>query len=299
MTGLINYIFKLLFLLYAGSAVSITPVVLWHGMGDSCCNPLSLGTIKTIIDRTFPGIYVKSLKIGSTIIEDMENGFFLNVNHQVDLVCNQLAADPELKDGYNAIGFSQGGQFLRAVAQRCPSPRMLNLISIGGQHQGVYGLPDCSYIKHPLCNYIRKLLNYGAYVGWVQNTLVQAEYWHDPLDEEKYRSSSIFLADINNERNVNQTYVQNLLKLNNLVLVMFNNDTIVQPKETEWFGFFEPGQDKKLYRMQDSVLYREDRIGLRKLDQQGRLKLLAVDGNHLQFSEEWFVNEILHKFCGS
>ncbi|KAK7792341.1 hypothetical protein R5R35_013826 [Gryllus longicercus] len=241
-------------------------------MGDSCCNPLSLGTIKTIIDRTFPGIYVKSLKIGSTIIEDMENGFFLNVNHQVDLVCNQLAADPELKDGYNAIGFSQGGQFLRAVAQRCPSPRMLNLISIGGQHQGVYGLPDCSYIKHPLCNYIRKLLNYGAYVGWVQNTLVQAEYWHDPLDEEKYRSSSIFLADINNERN---------------------------PKETEWFGFFEPGQDKKLYRMQDSVLYREDRIGLRKLDQQGRLKLLAVDGNHLQFSEEWFVNEILHKFCGS
>ena len=23
-----------------------TPVVLWHGMGDSCCNPLSMGNLK-------------------------------------------------------------------------------------------------------------------------------------------------------------------------------------------------------------------------------------------------------------
>lgn len=30
--------------------------------------------------------------------------------------------------------------------------------------------------------------------------MVQAEYWHDPLKEEDYRKSSIFLADINQER---------------------------------------------------------------------------------------------------
>jgi len=28
--------------------------------------------------------------------------------------------------------------YRRAVAQRCPVPRMHNLISIGGQHQGMY-----------------------------------------------------------------------------------------------------------------------------------------------------------------
>lgn len=27
-------------------------------------------------------------------------------------------------------------QFRRAVAQRCPEPRINNLISLGGQHQG-------------------------------------------------------------------------------------------------------------------------------------------------------------------
>ena len=33
----------------------------------------------------------------------------------------------------------------------------------------------------------------------VQNHLVQAQYWHDPLDEETYRAKSVFLADINQE----------------------------------------------------------------------------------------------------
>ena len=43
---------------------------------------------------------------------------------------------------YNALGFSQGGQFLRGIAQKCPQG-MKNLITFGGQHQGIYGLPKC------------------------------------------------------------------------------------------------------------------------------------------------------------
>uniref|UniRef100_A0A2K6CPA1 Palmitoyl-protein thioesterase 1 n=1 Tax=Macaca nemestrina TaxID=9545 RepID=A0A2K6CPA1_MACNE len=111
------------------------PLVIWHGMGDSCCNPLSMGAIKKMVEKKIPGIYVLSLEIGKTLMEDVENSFFLNVNSQVTTVCQTLAKDPKLQQGYNAMGFSQGGQFLRAVAQRCPSPPMINLISVGGQHQ--------------------------------------------------------------------------------------------------------------------------------------------------------------------
>ncbi|TNN57356.1 Palmitoyl-protein thioesterase 1 [Liparis tanakae] len=110
--------------------------------GDSCCNPLSMGSIKKMIEEEISGVYVLSLMIGKNVVQDTENGFFMDVNEQVSVVCSQLARDPELKAGYHAMGFSQGAQFLyvaavtrRAVAQRCPSPPMKNLISVGGQHQ--------------------------------------------------------------------------------------------------------------------------------------------------------------------
>jgi palmitoyl-protein thioesterase len=91
--------------------------------------------------------------------------------------------------------------------------------------------------------------------SWVQNGLVQAEYWHNPLREEEYRSHSVFLADINNEVIRNETYIRNLLKLKNFVMVKFNNDTIVEPVETEWFGFYKPGQSSEVMTLQESELY--------------------------------------------
>ena len=39
--------------------------------------------------------------------------------------------------------------------------------------QGVYGLPKCLGEDHRLCDYARRLLNYGAYTSWIQRLLVQ------------------------------------------------------------------------------------------------------------------------------
>lgn len=274
----------------------VKPVVLWHGMGDSCCNPLSLGRIKKVIESELPGVYVKSLQIGENMMADVKNSFFMNANLQIEDVCKQLAADEALSSGYNAIGFSQGGQFLRAVAQRCPNPPMRNLISLGGQHQGVYGLPHCLYPKHRWCDYVRKLLNTGAYWRWVQDGFVQAEYWHDPLHEEDYKQESVFLADINNERSVRPEYRDNLKKLENLVLVRFDSDTMVEPKETEWFGFYTPGQAVNITSFHNSALYTEDRLGLQQMEREGRLKFLSVPGDHLEFSEDWFREIIIDEY---
>ncbi|KAK3710177.1 hypothetical protein QZH41_010580 [Actinostola sp. cb2023] len=271
---------------------SSVPVVIWHGMGDSCCNPLSMGAIKGLIESKIPGIYVRSLMIGKNILEDTENGFLMNVNDQIDQVCDKLSKDTKLQNGYNALGFSQGGQFLRAVAQRCPKPPMFNLISFGGQHQGVYGLPHCPGGSF-LCNYVRELLNMGAYISYIQDHIVQAEYWHDPLNEPEYKDKSVFLADINQEKNIKSAYKENLMKLKNFVMVMFANDTMVVPKESEWFGFYKPGQTKELYTLQESDLYKEDHLGLQAMDKAGKLHFLAAIGDHLRFSDEFFNDKIL------
>ncbi|XP_048526557.1 palmitoyl-protein thioesterase 1 isoform X1 [Dendroctonus ponderosae] len=188
-----------------------TPIVMWHGMGDSCCAFYSLGAIKEKLNASIPGVYVHSLKIGDNFLEDVENGYFMHPDSQIEMACEKIQQDSQLANGFNAIGFSQGAQFLRALVQRCPTPRIKNLISVGGQHQGVYGLPNCGALSNNACDYIRKLLNHAAYIDWVQKGLVQATYWHDPLNEEEYKKNSSFLADINNELVINETYKTNLL----------------------------------------------------------------------------------------
>lgn len=57
----------------------------------------------------------------------------------------------------------------------------------------------------------------------MQRDLVQATYWHDPLHEEEYRQKSSFLSNINNEVFINQTYIDNLNKLEKCVLNVFEN----------------------------------------------------------------------------
>lgn len=64
-------------------------------------------------------------------------------------------------------------------------------------------------------------------------SLVQAEYWHDPIHEDHYRADCIFLPVINNENVRNQTYINRMNALTNFVMVKFLNDTMVQPQESE------------------------------------------------------------------
>lgn len=122
---------------------------------------------------------------------------------------------------------------------------------------------------------------------------MQAEYWHDPLHEDLYRQASVFLADINNEVNVSETYRTNLQLLDKIVFVRFENDTMVQPVDSEWFGFYAPGQAKEVLTLRQSALYLEDRLGLQKMDHDNKLIFLSCPGEHLQFTDEWFNANII------
>lgn len=58
-------------------------VVLWHGMGDDCCNPQSMGRVTELIQKVLPGVFVHSVQVGETRQDDHEAGFFGQVNDQV------------------------------------------------------------------------------------------------------------------------------------------------------------------------------------------------------------------------
>jgi palmitoyl-protein thioesterase len=275
---------------------------MWHGMGGTCCEPLVITPLMETIKEAIPGVYIKSLMFGITQVDDLLRSYNDQVNKQVAEACQMIASDPQLKNGYHAVGISQGCQFLRAVAQRCPNPPMRVLVTLAGQHQGVYGVPEtCPGIsgQMQMCLPAARQLatNYIlAYSDLMQKTLVQAQYWHDPLHEDVYREKSVFIADINNERVKNQTYINNLLKLEKLVLIMNAQDGFVIPRESSHFGFYKPGSDSEVIPMRQTRLYLEDRIGLKKLDESGRVKEYVIPGEHIFMNHTWFKTEIAEKY---
>ncbi|XP_019861223.1 PREDICTED: palmitoyl-protein thioesterase 1-like, partial [Amphimedon queenslandica] len=208
---------------------------------------------------------------GKTPTEDSYNSFFLDSNKQVELACDLLSSDEMLANGFNAMGFSQGSQFLRALVQRCGSVKIYNLISLGGQHNGVYGFPFCPGSSSILCHLFRRFLGMGTYLSFIQDNLVQAQYWHDPYDEESYALDCEFLSDINQELVFKPSYKERFSNISNFVLVKFEYDMMVEPKETEWFGFYKEHQSVKTYSMFESKIYRRDLIGLQYLNKTERI----------------------------
>ena len=60
-----------------------------------------MGAIKTILENHLPGVHVHSLMIGKSPNEDTLNGFFMSVNHQMEIACDLIKNDPLLQDGYD------------------------------------------------------------------------------------------------------------------------------------------------------------------------------------------------------
>ena len=45
--------------------------------------------------------------------------------------------------------------------------------------------------------------------------------------------------------------------------------------------------------LRESPIYTEDRVGLKVLDEAGKLVFLEYAGNHLIFTDEWFIENIV------
>ena len=284
----------IVFYIYCCSSLvlSAVPIVTWHGVGGSAneCN----GLIETI-RLSLPDVHILNVAVGPDPEMDHANSVLMRCVDQIDLVCQQLLNDPLMADGYNAVGISQGGLLIRGLVQRCPVP-VKNLITFGAPHQGVYGVPDCEIAtgSYELCVLVREILSAGAYEPWVQDLVAPAQYWNDPLNHTNYVQGSHYLGVVNNEKEEkNPDYKDRMVQLANFVMVMWEEDTTVIPKETSHFETFVPGQEVEVLPLRESALYKEDFIGLKTLDEEDKLHFYSVPGHHFQFDYDWVAENIV------
>merc|ERR1711963_795566 len=103
---------------------------------------------KLIAKRT--GSYAKCIPTGGNIISDTINGFLMNMDKSVDVFAEKIRADPNLKGGFNAIGFSQGNSLIRGYIHKYNDPPVNAFISVHGTVMGVAAFPNCFQQGKPL-----------------------------------------------------------------------------------------------------------------------------------------------------
>lgn len=287
---------------------NLLPLLIWHGLGDKFDNE-GLQSVGELAQKVYPGTQVRYIRLGETGDEDRTATFFGNVSEQIERVCRELTGEDggEMtteqtsagKGGrrketvrVNALGFSQGGQFLRGLIERCDALEVRNLVTFGSQHNGIAQFQVCG-TWDLLCKGSTALIKGNAWTDYVQSRVVPAQYYRSlnastGLASDAYLAHSAFLADVNNERpRKTAAYATRLARLRKFVMFVFDEDTTVIPKESGWFAEVNlTTPDAPIVTpLRNRTIYQEDWIGLKALDERDGLVFRRAPGKHMQLDE--------------
>lgn len=258
--------------------LSGNPIAVFHGLGDDCNNSGIKEIAQYLGEES--GSYSSCVESGA--------GFWSvarSIIHQAEKACENIKKDKAYKDQeISVVGLSQGGLIARYIAEECDfGGSVKTIISIGSPQMGTADIPHCGEMDY--CHILEKMTNSMVYTWMVQHTVGPAGYFRKYNDEKAYEKGSRFLALLNNEKkhDKSELYKERMLKVENLVLIMFEEDSMIAPKESAWFGFYDEFKDN--LPMTETRLYKEDLIGLAKLNEQKKIHLYSCTGDHLDFDE--------------
>lgn len=267
-------------------SASYTPVAILHGI---TATSESLAFMKQFIEKLLPGVYVHNVEVGNGGVDSI----FWNMDHQVQTVCAALKNDSRLAGGVNVLGVSQGGLGMRGYLERCNDPPVRNFISWVSPQGGQFGCPSVGDIRY-LNVSLDDLFDCCAYDDWVQDLLSFSGYWIDPYRYKAFVDRSRFLADLDNLRPTkNEQYKKNILNLENFVMSYSLIDTTLIPRETGYFSFYAENSVSQLVPLEDTDMYKQDWIGLRTLQESGRLHRFTTTCEHGDYASSCFQKYFL------
>lgn len=269
------------------------PGVMAHGMGDSCFNS-GMQHVTDHLSELLGGAYTTCIPTGDTQAEDTTNGYFLNMDASVDVFATKVKQDPQLADGFYAIGFSQGNNVIRGYIAKYNDPPVKRFISVNGVNAGEGAVPYCrpsslslGFPGISMCDLLMEQASKAAYTEYSQKHSFQANYWRDPrLSEFPVYQKHAQLALWNNEglNGVNETLKENWAKTEQFVWVMANKDNMVWPREGEQWGQPDPEHPfQKVLPREESTWFKDDLFGLKTAEEAGKNHYESFDGDHLQF----------------
>ena len=196
-----------------------------------------------------------------------KTSLFTSMNNQLNELCETIYTIPELKNGFHFIGMSQGGLLARGYVEKCNKYPVLNLITMVSPHGGV--ILDIN-------------LGINMYNIFIQNIFSFSNYWRDPTNLDDYLNKCSYLPLLNNEKkheNFNKQK-ENIKSLTNFIMIWSPFDEILNPPESAEFSFYD--KDYTIIPLDKTLLYNDDLLGLKTLNDKNKLHIYKTNCTHTQ-----------------
>lgn len=252
------------------------PVAVFHGIGDLCWNP----GMSNIVNEIGRMVNNKAFCIESGAAFA---SFYKSFPSQVESACQQMQENPAFEEDFSMVGISQGNLVALAIISQCRlKGKPVNWLSFGGPLMGTGIIPQLTQSAFRPLNY---LVSQVVLFKSVFNHVGPAGYFRNPQNNANYLAYNDFLPNLLNEKHEKSSDIkERFTKLKKLILVKFSEDTMINPPETAWFQFWDENYNVEPF--EKSKFYQNDYIGLRELNESGKVDFEKLPGNHLDFDYE-------------
>ena len=244
------------------------PVAIIHGFFDSCSNPFFTTLVKLLKYNVQD--YSVCLKSG-----EGSESLSLSFEKQCERACDEIKSNPKFENDFSILSISQGGLIARYIIQKCDMKgKVKNLVSFGGPMMGTSQVPFC--LGGVSCYIINSLVDYFVYFKHYQENIGPAGYYRTAAHVKDFKKSDSFLVRLNNPSSEEK---KRFTELNNLVLIGFEKDKMISPKESAEFGIFDEKFNVKYMNQTDEY----ELIGLKELYENNKTHIFYLKGEHIEF----------------
>ena len=289
----LNFIIIIIILLYIqlSNSQSYTTFLI-HGIASKANELIELETYLINI-----GLNAISLELRN----DPKTSYKLDLDKQCKLYYEKILNIVNTKK-INLIGISQGGLIARCIVEKYNNNNILisNLITIASPNMGIYYSNINNYLDFNLIFNRNFNLNFSIESVNKENTfaITIQEYWKDPFNYDKYLTQHKFITLLNNEEyhiNYNK-YKNNIKALDTFTTIWSNLDTVIIPKESSKFSFYNITtvinlKKLELYNLKNTNWYINDNLGLKYLELNNKYETVMIPCIHNEFKlYKCFIN---------